>query len=572
MVGGLRWPSARITSRRICTARDFHDGLADVLAGKRAQLSLEYPCDAPHQARWFRATAARYEGPDGRLHVAVSHADITARRAAEDRLQEHAQLLSSFMRHSPICAYIKEVSPTESRVVHASENLKDITGLPSASMVGKPMTQLFPPELAASMTAADWQVASGGQVLRVEEELAGRQYASVKFPLGPNLMGGYTVDVTDQRALEAQRQQSHKAASLGVMAAGIAHQFNNLLTIIQAHLEQARAAATPDEPTLLAEAEDASRRAATISGSLLSYLGQGSHHAEPRALGHEVTALLPLLRASMPATVALEVETSSAGPTCTVDPTAFRRVLVNLVTNAAEAAALGGHSVRIALRAQLGDPPGACLEVSDNGPGMDATTRERIFDPFFSTKLTGRGLGLPVSLGLVRAAGGTLEVDSEPGRGTTVRVLLPASTAEELTHQPLARAASLIRRVPRPGAVLVVDDDPLVLKASRRALQQQGHMVVSATSGPEALSLFEAQGDRIGAAVVDLSMPGMDGWQVLAALRQRRADLFVVVVSGYDVAELCFETREVEPDRWLQKPFSSAQLTALLSQPSDRAD
>jgi two-component system cell cycle sensor histidine kinase/response regulator CckA len=247
-------------------------------------------------------------------------------------------------------------------------------------------------------------------------------------------------------------------------------------------------------------------------------------------------------------------------------------VLVNLVTNAAEAAALGGHSVRIALRAQLGDPPGACLEVSDNGPGMDATTRERIFDPFFSTKLTGRGLGLPVSLGLVRAAGGTLEVDSEPGRGTTVRVLLPASTAEELTHQPLARAASLIRRVPRPGAVLVVDDDPLVLKASRRALQQQGHMVVSATSGPEALSLFEAQGDRIGAAVVDLSMPGMDGWQVLAALRQRRADLFVVVVSGYDVAELCFETREVEPDRWLQKPFSSAQLTALLSQPSDRAD
>jgi PAS domain-containing protein len=296
-------------------ARDFHDGLADVLAGKRAQLSLEYPCDAPHQARWFRATAARYEGPDGRLHVAVSHADITARRAAEDRLQEHAQLLSSFMRHSPICAYIKEVSPTESRVVHASENLKDITGLPSASMVGKPMTQLFPPELAASMTAADWQVASGGQVLRVEEELAGRQYASVKFPLGPNLMGGYTVDVTDQRALEAQRQQSHKAASLGVMAAGIAPPVQQ-----PADHHSGRTSSKRGRRPRLTSRRCWPKPKTPAGGQPPSAAACSATWARVRTTPSRerwvtrVTALLPLLRASMPATVALEVETSSAGP------------------------------------------------------------------------------------------------------------------------------------------------------------------------------------------------------------------------------------------------------------------
>ena len=506
------------------------------------------------------------------------------------------ELFGLFLRHSPIYAYVKEVTATESRVLRVSDNLVRLTGIPAAEMVGRTMEELFPPAFAAEMTAADWAVVSSRQELKLEEVLDGRTYTTLKFPLiigERTLLAGYTIDITERREaekarleLERQLMLAKKRESLSVMAGGVAHQLNNLLAIIRGNIELARAGASPAVDELLAEAEGAIQQTSDISGSLLSYLGQGQYHRSPRHLGREVSALLPRLRVGLPSEVRLTLEVAGDLPVCKIDPSELQGVVVNLVTNAWEAAGPDGCVVRIAARRAHTLPADAevttsahggawaCLEVSDDGPGMDGETRERMFEPFFTTKVLGRGLGLPVAQGIVRACGGAIAVESALGHGTTVRVYLPECTKAErqaTPWPPIVRVRSVPSGARAPGgAVLLVDDDPAVLRASQRMLQWLGREVLAVESGVEALAVFAAKADTIGGVLLDLSMPGMDGWQVLTALRQRRAGMFVVVASGYDLARLRRETRSEQPDGWLQKPYPIGELAAIFG--STRAD
>lgn len=474
-------------------------------------------------------------------------------------------------------------------MVRASDNFRQMTGIPSSDMVGKTMAELYPPALAEAMSADDWRVVSAQRVVTVEEQLDGHTYTSIKFPLvlgHKNLLGGYTIDVTEQRQAEEERRAlerrirlAEKAASLDTMAGGIAHQFNNLFTAIVGNLELAREEATPTVDVLLAEAEDAARRASTISTSMLRYLGQGARHREPRDLARCVTELLSSLCAALPANVRLELDIAADLPWATMDLGDVHAVVSNLVENAIEAAGAEGGVVRVsagrretleadgeaedALARLAG--PWALLQIEDDGPGIAAEIRERVFDPFFSTKFPGRGLGLPVAQGVVRASGGLIRLESAAPRGTTVKVYLPASTAVELAAaSPRTAPVSRAPRTPGPGAVLLVDDDVAVLRASQRMLERQGHRVMVASSGAEAIALYAAGADRIGVVLLDLSMPEMDGWQVLEALRRLRPDAYVVVASGYDLARIQQERREILPDAWLQKPFDATELAALL--------
>ncbi len=571
-------------------AAEAFEGIRQVLRGERAAFSLEYPCNGPGETRrWFSMRVAPLEGPEG--SVLVAHTDITAIKRAEEALRETNEMYARFISQSPIYAYIKEVDERESRVLHASENFAEMIGIPGSKMIGRTMRELFPPELAEPMTAADQDVVRGGKVLRTEEELAGRSYASVKFPIAlgeKTLLAGYTIDITERqraedqrRALERQLLHAQKKDSLGVMAGGIAHQFNNLLTIIQGNLELARGHGNPAVDALLADAESAVQRATAISRSMLSYLGQSAHHREPRNMARDTMDLLPFIRAALPTNVRLEVDIASDLPWCTIDPAELRVVVLNLATNAWGAVAERGGVVRVTVRREgaisaTEDPderpvqragPWSCLEVRDDGPGFDAETRERIFDPFFSTKFTGRGLGLPVAQGIVHASGGVIQVESTPPRGTVARVYLPESTPAELASlRPAAVGESLHATAvaPRSGAVLLVDDDNAVLRAGQRLLLRMERDVILASSGVEAIEAFAAHEDSIGCVVLDLSMPGMDGWEVLAELRRRRPDLYVIVASGYDLARLRKERRDVQPDAWLQKPFNATELAALL--------
>jgi signal transduction histidine kinase len=267
-------------------------------------------------------------------------------------------------------------------------------------------------------------------------------------------VSGYIADITEQkrageerRKLERELEISRKRESLGTMAGGIAHQFNNLLTGVLGYIELAKGSLPPASTAgdHLREAEVSAQRAAELSRLMLVYVGQGVRRKELRELGRLLQEHLPPIRTALPGNVRLEIDAPPGGPAVFMDPTDFRQVLSALFTNAWEAMGGAEGGIRISVRAVRDEAalpgfryaaasasagPWACLTVADTGAGMDSGTLERVFDPFFSTKFTGRGLGLPVVLGIVRHYGGAIHVDSHPGKGTTVSVLFPVTEPE----------------------------------------------------------------------------------------------------------------------------------------------
>jgi PAS domain S-box-containing protein len=264
-------------------------------------------------------------------------------------------------------------------------------------------------------------------------------------------VSGNIIDITeekraeeDRRKLERELEIARKRESLGTMAGGIAHQFNNLLTVVLGHIELAKESLPPASTAEdhLREAEASTQRAAELSRSMLVYVGQGVRQKERLELGRLVQEHLPLIRRALPGNVRLEIDAPPGGPAVFLDPTDFRQVLSTLCTNAWEAMEGAEGVVRISVSAvreaaaipgsryatsPVSSGPWACLKVADTGAGMDSETLDRIFDPFFSTKFTGRGLGLPVVQGIVRHYGGAIHVHSHPGGGTTIAVLFPAT-------------------------------------------------------------------------------------------------------------------------------------------------
>jgi signal transduction histidine kinase len=258
----------------------------------------------------------------------------------------------------------------------------------------------------------------------------------------------------ERERLASRLRQAEKAESLGRMAAAIAHHFNNKLTAVMGSLELALddLAAGRDVRTEIANAQEATRQASMVSQLMLAYLGQSFHAREVLDLVEICREALPELTRSLPAKVSLRAEFPDSLLTVLASPMDIRQVLANLVINAGEAMSAGEGQIVVALRevpgSQVASSPllsrgwtpeagsYACLEVSDNGSGMDSRTLQNVFDPFFTTKFTGRGLGLPVVLGVVRAHHGTVTVDSKPGQGSSFRVCLPLTSSTEQVRTP----------------------------------------------------------------------------------------------------------------------------------------
>jgi CheY-like chemotaxis protein len=284
--------------------------------------------------------------------------------------------------------------------------------------------------------------------------------------------------------------------------------------------------------------------------------------------------MLDLLRASAGSGCIVRTELAEGLPPISGDETQLRQVLLNLVTNAAEASG-GRGELRIATRLEHADhallartvgaphlEPGeyVTLVVSDQGPGMDEATCRRVFDPFFTTKFAGRGLGLAVVLGIVRAHGGAIALDSGPS-GTTFRILFPRAAGEAAPLRAPGAASA-----PRGGGatVLVADDDEAVLEYAGDALELAGFRVRAAAGGRAALSCLEEGAEDLDAAVVDLTMPEIDGREVLAAIRRLRVDLPVVVMSGFSPEVAGEQLDTLAPSAFLRKPFSPEQLLEAL--------
>ena len=375
----------------------------------------------------------------------------------------------------------------------------------------------------------------------------------------------------EKAKLEAQNRQLQKAEGLGRMAGAIAHHFNNHLTAVMGNLELAIVGLPHGVVPAgkLTDALHAARNAAEVSKLMLTYLGQTHAQREALDLSKVCRRSLPLLRAAMPKDMILDAELPSPGPAISANANQLQQVLTNLVTNAWEAGVDGRGVVRISVKTVLPagiptshrfpirwQPHGtisyACLEVADAGAGIANKDIERLFDPFFSSKFTGRGLGLSVVLGIAQSHGGAVTVETAPGRGSTLRVFLPLS-AERVIRQPSRAAQS--PEIDEGGTVLLVDDEPMVRKVGERALASLGFAVLLAKDGVDALEMFRQQRDKIRCVLCDLTMPRMSGWETLAALRKLAPGLPVILASGYDKAYVMAGDHPELPQAFLSKPY-----------------
>jgi PAS domain S-box-containing protein len=352
----------------------------------------------------------------------------------------------------------------------------------------------------------------------------------------------------EQRRLEAHMQEAQKLESLGVLAGGIAHDFNNLLAVVLGNDALAMSEAEPGSRLAkqLERIRSAAKHAQALTSQMLTYSGKASLSLKPLDLSGLVEEMSDLLEASISKKCRLEIVLAHGGTPVEGDPTQLRQVILNLVTNASEA--LGDRSGRVTLRTglmtadagYLADTFGSSglaageyvfLEVSDPGQGIDEETQNRIFEPFFSTKFAGRGLGLASVLGIVRGHHGAIKLLTGAGAGTRFRVLFPpaAGTALPAASEPRER-----RAVRRSGTILVVDDDEAVLEVACEFLVRGGLDVVTAGGGREALEILRNDvGGRIDAAVLDLAMPDLDGRETLLEIRRLRPRLPVIVASGF---------------------------------------
>ncbi len=376
----------------------------------------------------------------------------------------------------------------------------------------------------------------------------------------------------EKQQLESRLQHAAKLESLGDLAAGIAHDYNNLLTGMIFHADLARKQVAEDSPAhdKIRRIEHAAERAADLSDQLLTFAGEEEPELEPLRLNNVLRGMEQQLRERVPEEHLLQFQLKKALPPVDVDPSQLRRVVLRLVANAVEA--VGEDAGVITLRTSKVEakrdyfygarpseelPPGTYVffEVSDSGIGIDEQTRERMFDPFFTTKPVGRGLGLATTLGTVGAHGGGIKVYSEPGRGTTFEVLFPASTRREAAVKTRTE-----EKWEPAGTILVVDDEELVLEVSREILTSRGFTVLTAAGGAQAVEIYRDRRDEIAAVVLDMTMPEVDGDQAFRMIREIDPRARVLMMSGYSKRKVSTGIIEEGLGGFLHKPFRPQEL------------
>jgi len=564
--------------------RDHFDGRADTYA---VEVRLR---TADNTWRWVltRGTVVERDQHDRPVRMVGTHTDIAERKQAELALQTSEDRFRTLTMASPLGVFLADATGLSTFV---TPRMCDLWGAPVEALLGDGFRRAVHVDDRARVHTAWQQAVCDGlglsieyRVQRADGDLRWVSERTAGHRAGDSITGfvGTVEDVTaqkeaeeDRRRLEVQMQHAQKLESLGVLAGGLAHDFNNLLVGVLGNVSLALADVTPGSDTheLLGDIELAARRAAELTTQLLAYAGKGRFNLQPIDLSAAVRETSSLLHSAISKRATLTLDLAPELPLITGDGTQVRQVIMNLLTNASEA--LEEHPGDITLRTGTMHADRACLaeclaaddagpgefvyvEVSDTGIGMSADTLLRIFDPFFTTKFTGRGLGLAATLGIVRGHHGALQVRSEPGIGTVVRVLYPASERRASEVSPVRPAAT----GRRTGTILLVDDDPFVRDVARRMLERSGYRVIGAVDGDEGLRLFAEREAEITAIILDVTMPHLSGTEVLVELRRRGKTVPVVLASGYTSESLASPVAGERFPVFVQKPFVTQDLLA----------
>ncbi len=389
-------------------------------------------------------------------------------------------------------------------------------------------------------------------------------------------------DVTDtkhaeqeRKKIEEQMRHVQKLESLGVLAGGIAHDFNNLLMVILGNADLALSSLSPVSPARenILAIETAARRSAELCKQMLAYAGKGRFVVQAINLSEIVEAMPQMLEVTVSKKNVLKYNLTSNLPPVEADISQIRQVIMNLVINAAEAIGDRSGVISITTGAMECDtaylantyvyehhlPEGVyCyVEVADTGCGMDDEIKARLCDPFFTTKFTGRGLGMSAVLGIARSHRGALKVYTENGRGSTIKVLFPALRAGQVQPDTVPSYAEPCFA---GKTVLLVDDEETVRTVGRRMLERMGFTVIAAKDGREAVDIFRQQHDTIDCVVMDLTMPHMDGEEAFREMRRITGDVQVVLSSGYHEQEVTQRFTGKGLAGFIQKPYTMSPL------------
>ncbi|MCP3926338.1 MAG: response regulator [Desulfobacterales bacterium] len=393
-------------------------------------------------------------------------------------------------------------------------------------------------------------------------------------------------DVTQRKLMEEEKKkfekqswQIKKSESLGRMAGAIAHNFNNQLGVVIGNLEMVMDDLPSEIPERekIGEAYCAANLSADISRLMLAYLGQTAVSKKPVNLSDICRLNLPLMQEIITEKILLETELMDFGPTIFSTSDQIKQTLTHMVTNAAEA--IGDRSGNIAIRTKLlsktdipednivppdwqpGKDKYACLEVTDSGCGIDNENLENIFDPFFTTKFSGRGLGLAVVFGMARQINGALNVESRIGAGTTFKVFFPVA---ENTVSEISQNTRSFGNIRKGNTLLFIDDEAMIRNMASKMISRLGYSVLEAMNGEEAIELFIKHQNEINCVITDLTMPNMDGWQIINALCSIAPDIPIIMSSGYDEAEVMKDAQLYDPIAFLHKPYVLSDLKAAL--------
>ncbi|WP_319407237.1 response regulator [uncultured Desulfosarcina sp.] len=398
----------------------------------------------------------------------------------------------------------------------------------------------------------------------------------------PNAVLGISRDLSERKRSENERaavkeklQQAKKMESLGTMAGSIAHNFNNLLMVVLGNLELAQ----EDLPEASAAARNiqraahASQRAADLSGMMLTYVGQLKKESIPVDLSQMVNTVLKNLDESKMANVTLDMDLADPMPLVAADADQMRQMIAGFITNAIEALGNEKGRVRIStgsmhcdkdylsttyLKGELSEGIYAYVEVADTGQGMDAETLGKVFDPFFSTKFTGRGLGMAAVMGIIRSHNGAVKVSSVKNEGSVFTALFPI---QGISLRPMTIDKKDDKAVAEGRTVLLVDDEAMVMDIGSQFLKRLGYSVRMASDGRQALDIFRQESDSIDCLLLDFTMPGMDGLETMQQIKKIRSDAKIIITSGYTRQQIEDQFSGIgPPDDFIQKPFEMKAL------------
>jgi len=526
---------------------------------------------------------------DSRRRALALNAEL--RREIEAREQSEESLRHSESLQRALVESLGEgvgLFDSQERAVFANRALAETLGVARDELSTLPFSQLLTEESRRTLTRTTPNDGARRSYEVVLERNASRLLLVTETRFDPSgshdeLTLRVVRDVTDrvvterrQRDLERELQRSQALQSLAVMAGGVAHDFNNLLCGVVGNAEIARRKVPSDASPMIAhclsEIMVFAREAAQLSKQMLAYAGQRSLAIQALELNTELSAALRLLHATIESKAQLVLELGDKLPPVGADRFQLRQVLTNLILNALDA--MEGTRGTLTLRSEAvelvapsneryGVSAGEYVKVTvnDTGLGIRPEARERLFEPFFSTKGAGRGMGLAAAAGIVQAHRGWLGVDPS-AHETSFVILLPVA------HESLARPAlgpATLAPAPAPRSILLIDDEPAVRLVTGRMLSELGHQVVTADSGARGLQLLKEQPEAIDLVILDLTMPEQSGEQTLEQLHLVQSDLPVAITSGFHADDASTLLKKPHVVGFLDKPHTMTSLEMLLA-------